>query len=94
MDPLDDEYRDSKDSLLTMSFNQDGECLAVCTGTGFRTCNIRPFQETFRSSLGGERLAGRRGAVSHARYFCLHFQGEGLENYRHLSNFLPNAINN
>ncbi len=44
MDPLDDECNDSKDTLLKMSFNQDEGCLALGTGTGFRICNVRPFQ--------------------------------------------------
>ncbi|KAL7539567.1 hypothetical protein ACHAXR_009398 [Thalassiosira sp. AJA248-18] len=41
-----------------MTFNQDGGCLAVGTGSGFRICNINPFQETFRRSLGGGGGAG------------------------------------
>lgn len=45
-------YPDDKDTLLTMSFNQDGGCLAVGTGGGFRICNVHPFQETFRRTLG------------------------------------------
>lgn len=49
----DDPYSDSKDDLLTMNFNQDGGCLAVGTGSGFRICNVSPFQETFRRRLGG-----------------------------------------
>mmetsp|Transcript_41058 Transcript_41058/g.75120 ORF Transcript_41058/g.75120 Transcript_41058/m.75120 type:complete len:757 (-) Transcript_41058:139-2409(-) len=53
MDDFDDDYSDSKDTLLTMTFNQDGGCLAVGTGSGFRICNANPFQETFRRSLGG-----------------------------------------
>lgn len=44
---------DKDDTLYTMSFNQDGGCLAVGTGTGFRICNVYPFQETFRRRLDG-----------------------------------------
>ncbi|EED88233.1 predicted protein, partial [Thalassiosira pseudonana CCMP1335] len=44
--------------LLTMSFNQDGGCLAVGTGVGFRICNVHPFQETFRRTLGMDGDAG------------------------------------
>ncbi len=50
---FDEEYSDSNDTLLTMSFNQDGGCLAVGTGSGFRICNVNPYQETFRRNLGG-----------------------------------------
>ena len=46
-------YDDSSDTLLSMSFNQDGGCLAVGTATGFRICNIKPFQETFRRTFNG-----------------------------------------
>ena len=34
-----DHASDQQDTLLTMSFNQDGGCLAVGTGSGFRICN-------------------------------------------------------
>ena len=49
---------DSDDTLMCSTFNQDGGCLAVGTGEGFRICNVSPFQETFRrrhpiSSNGG-----------------------------------------
>mmetsp|Transcript_4239 Transcript_4239/g.8757 ORF Transcript_4239/g.8757 Transcript_4239/m.8757 type:complete len:601 (-) Transcript_4239:248-2050(-) len=54
----EDPYSDSKDDLLTMNFNQDGGCLAVGTGSGFRICNVSPFQETFRRRLGGAEKAG------------------------------------
>lgn len=58
---FDDDYSDSKDTLLTMTFNQDGGCLAVGTGAGFRICNVNPFQETFRRSLGGGGVEGGAG---------------------------------
>mmetsp|Transcript_65635 Transcript_65635/g.97200 ORF Transcript_65635/g.97200 Transcript_65635/m.97200 type:complete len:871 (+) Transcript_65635:150-2762(+) len=38
----------NNDNLLSLSFNQDGGCLAVGTSYGFRICNVHPFQETFR----------------------------------------------
>ena len=57
LDVDNDDCPDVHDTLLTMSYNQDGGCLAVGTGSGFRICNILPFQETFRRSLGG----GSRG---------------------------------
>ena len=47
-----DQYSDKNDTLLTMSFNQDGGCLAIGTASGFRICNVHPFQETFRRNLG------------------------------------------
>ena len=47
-----DQYSDKNDTLLTMSFNQDGGCLAVGTASGFRICNVHPYQETFRRNLG------------------------------------------
>ena len=53
-DDLDDGYTDSNDTLLTMSFNQDGGCLAVGTGSGFRICNVHPFEENLRRTLGGD----------------------------------------
>jgi hypothetical protein len=59
----DDDYSDSNDTLLTMSFNQDGGCLAIGTGSGFRICNVHPYQETFRRYLGG---GGGGGDGSHA----------------------------
>jgi len=52
LDIENDDCPDVHDTLLTMSYNQDGGCLAVGTASGFRICNIHPFQETFRRSLG------------------------------------------
>jgi hypothetical protein len=57
---FEDEYSDINDTLLTMSFNQDGGCLAIGTGSGFRICNVHPYQETFRRNLGG---AGGSNAI-------------------------------
>jgi len=57
-DDFDNDYTDSKDTLLAMNFNQDGGCLAVGTGSGFRICNAHPFQETFRRNLGVDGDAG------------------------------------
>lgn len=42
---------DKHDTLHTISFNQDGGCLAVGTASGFRICNVMPFCETFRREL-------------------------------------------
>mmetsp|Transcript_27684 Transcript_27684/g.40876 ORF Transcript_27684/g.40876 Transcript_27684/m.40876 type:complete len:504 (+) Transcript_27684:139-1650(+) len=42
---------DTNDSILSLSFNQDGGCLAVGTRKGFRICNVSPFQETFRRTF-------------------------------------------
>ena len=39
------------DSILSMTLNQDGSCLAVGTTRGFRIYNISPFRETFRRNL-------------------------------------------
>lgn len=50
---MSNEYSDADDTLLTMSFNQDGGCLAVGTGSGFRVCISNPFHEMFRRGLGG-----------------------------------------
>jgi len=62
-----DHASDQQDTLLTMSFNQDGGCLAVGTGSGFRICNAHPFQETFRRQLGGDAAAGadEGGGIAH-----------------------------
>ena len=56
------EPNDKNDTLHSITFNQDGGCLAVGTGSGFRICNVYPFHETFRRELtdggceGGELL--------------------------------------
>ncbi|KAL7520442.1 hypothetical protein ACHAWX_005184 [Stephanocyclus meneghinianus] len=56
---------DKDDTLYTMSFNQDGGCLAVGTGTGFRICNVYPFQETFRRRLdGGSSAVADGGGIA------------------------------
>jgi hypothetical protein len=47
-----DQYSDKNDTLLTMSFNQDGGCLSIGTASGFRIYNVHPYQETFRRNLG------------------------------------------
>lgn len=67
LDIDNDDCPDVHDTLLTMSYNQDGGCLAVGTGSGFRICNIFPFQETFRRSLGGSRENGDEDATSAMR---------------------------
>ena len=61
-DDLDDGYTDSNDTLLTMSFNQDGGCLAVGTGSGFRICNVHPFEENLRRTLGGDGNSNNGGS--------------------------------
>jgi len=45
---------DSDDKLLSLSFNQDGGCLAIGTAKGFRICNVSPFQETCRRTFAAE----------------------------------------
>eukprot|EP00565_Helicotheca_tamesis_P000588 CAMPEP_0185727502 /NCGR_PEP_ID=MMETSP1171-20130828/3170_1 /TAXON_ID=374046 /ORGANISM="Helicotheca tamensis, Strain CCMP826" /LENGTH=161 /DNA_ID=CAMNT_0028396083 /DNA_START=179 /DNA_END=661 /DNA_ORIENTATION=+ len=45
---IDEEESDENDLLLSLSFNQDGGCLAIGTASGFRICNVHPFHETFR----------------------------------------------
>lgn len=66
LDIDNDDCPDAHDTLLTMSYNQDGGCLAVGTGSGFRICNIFPFQETFRRSLGGSGGNGDEDATTSA----------------------------
>jgi len=55
---------DSNDTLLTLSFNQDGGCLAVGTAHGFRICNVSPYQETFRRSFDSRDGGGGIGSVA------------------------------
>lgn len=50
-DPLTSSGDDVNDTLLSLSFNQDGGCFAVGTEYGFRICNVSPFQETFRRTF-------------------------------------------
>jgi len=57
-----DQYSDKNDTLLTMSFNQDGGCLAVGTASGFRIYNVHPYQETFRRNLGLQQQPTSNGA--------------------------------
>jgi len=45
---------DADDTLLSLSFNQDGGCLAIGTAKGFRICNVSPFQETCRRTFAAE----------------------------------------
>ena len=40
-----------RESILSMTLNQDGSCLAVGTTRGFRIYNVSPFRETFRRNL-------------------------------------------
>eukprot|EP00979_Chaetoceros_neogracilis_P016982 scaffold10170_cov277-Chaetoceros_neogracile.AAC.3 len=54
---------DSNDTLLTLSFNQDGGCLAVGTANGFRICNVAPYQETFRRNFDSRNGGGGIGAI-------------------------------
>jgi len=54
---------DSNDTLLTLSFNQDGGCLAVGTANGFRICNVSPYQETFRRNFDSRNGGGGIGAI-------------------------------
>jgi len=50
---------DESDTLHSILFNQDGGCLSVGTGRGFRVCNVWPFGETFRR----EGLFGDAGII-------------------------------
>ena len=54
---------DANDSLLTLSFNQDGGCLAIGTAHGFRICNVSPYQETFRRSFDSRDGGGGIGSI-------------------------------
>jgi len=47
---------DANDSILSLSFNQDGGCLAVGTERGFRICNVYPYVETFRRNFSGNHV--------------------------------------
>lgn len=47
---------DANDSILSLSFNQDGGCLAVGTARGFRICNVYPYAETFRRNFAGDSV--------------------------------------
>jgi WD40 repeat protein len=60
------EEDDSNDSILSVSFNQDGGCLAVGTRRGFRICNVSPFQETFRRTFAtsGGITSGSNGGIA------------------------------
>ena len=42
---------DANDTLISLSFNQDGGCFSVGTATGFRICNVSPHEETFRRTF-------------------------------------------
>jgi len=53
-DPISNDTDDSDDTLLSLSFNQDGGCLAAGTASGFRICNVFPFQETFRRTFASD----------------------------------------
>ena len=59
-----DQYSDKNDTLLGMSFNQDGGCLAVGTASGFRICNVYPFQETNRRNLGFQQQQQQQQSTS------------------------------
>eukprot|EP00567_Pseudictyota_dubia_P003575 CAMPEP_0197442538 /NCGR_PEP_ID=MMETSP1175-20131217/8532_1 /TAXON_ID=1003142 /ORGANISM="Triceratium dubium, Strain CCMP147" /LENGTH=265 /DNA_ID=CAMNT_0042973035 /DNA_START=327 /DNA_END=1120 /DNA_ORIENTATION=+ len=63
LDPPDDRPPDADDDLLCLGFNQDGGCLAVGTSSGFRICNVCPFGETFRRTMGagGGGVEGEEG---------------------------------
>jgi len=39
--------------ILSLSFNQDGGCLAMGLTTGFMICNVYPFQEAFHRNTKG-----------------------------------------
>eukprot|EP00563_Minutocellus_polymorphus_P001700 CAMPEP_0181046558 /NCGR_PEP_ID=MMETSP1070-20121207/14413_1 /TAXON_ID=265543 /ORGANISM="Minutocellus polymorphus, Strain NH13" /LENGTH=676 /DNA_ID=CAMNT_0023125177 /DNA_START=240 /DNA_END=2270 /DNA_ORIENTATION=- len=52
---------DETDTLHSIMFNQDGGCLSVGTGRGFRVCNVWPFNETFRREFGANIQLGGGG---------------------------------
>ena len=52
---------DESDTLHSLLFNQDGGCLSVGTGRGFRVCNVWPFNETFRREFGANIQLGGGG---------------------------------
>jgi len=52
---------DEADTLHSLMFNQDGGCLSVGTGRGFRVCNVWPFNETFRREFGANIQLGGGG---------------------------------
>ena len=52
---------DEADALHSIMFNQDGGCLSVGTGRGFRVCNVWPFNETFRREFGANVQLGGGG---------------------------------
>ena len=53
---------DEADTLHSIMFNQDGGCLSVGTGRGFRVCNVWPFNETFRREFGANIQLGGGGS--------------------------------
>lgn len=63
MDAPPDSSNDDNDQLLTLSFNQDGGCVAVGTANGFRICNVSPFQETFRRTFSSNNGGGGIGSI-------------------------------
>jgi len=48
---------------MSVSFNQDGGCLAVATANGFRICNVSPYQETFRRVLASSAASPAGGGA-------------------------------
>ena len=57
---------DEADTLHSIMFNQDGGCLSVGTGRGFRVCNVWPFNETFRREFGANIQLGGGGGSGDA----------------------------
>jgi len=60
----DEDEDDCDDAILSVSFNQDGGCLAVGTRRGFRICNVSPFQETFRRTFASTKNTGSGGGIA------------------------------
>jgi WD40 repeat protein len=54
---------DSNDTLLTLSFNQDGGCLAVGTEKGFRIYNVVLCQEVIRRNFDSRHGGGGIGTI-------------------------------
>uniref|UniRef100_A0A7S2UQV0 Autophagy-related protein 18 n=1 Tax=Attheya septentrionalis TaxID=420275 RepID=A0A7S2UQV0_9STRA len=61
--PVSSEQDDQDDVLMSVSFNQDGGCLAVATANGFRICNVSPYQETFRRVLASSAASPAGGGA-------------------------------
>eukprot|EP00814_Leptocylindrus_danicus_P000191 CAMPEP_0116020772 /NCGR_PEP_ID=MMETSP0321-20121206/9996_1 /TAXON_ID=163516 /ORGANISM="Leptocylindrus danicus var. danicus, Strain B650" /LENGTH=517 /DNA_ID=CAMNT_0003491527 /DNA_START=296 /DNA_END=1849 /DNA_ORIENTATION=- len=55
-----------RENILSLSFNQDGSCLAVGTTRGFRIYNVSPFRETFRREGGDKQNDHTSSTITNA----------------------------